>query len=44
MPIKTPLEIELEIESIGQKKSELNFAVVFVLALLAGVYIGFGVL
>jgi formate/nitrite transporter len=42
LPIKTPLEIELEIESIGQKKSELNFAVMFVLALLAGVYVGFG--
>jgi len=42
MPIKTPLEIELEIESIGQKKSEMNFGVMFVLALLAGVYVGFG--
>lgn len=42
MPIKSPLEIEMEIESIGKKKSELSFWNMLVLALLAGVYIGFG--
>ena len=42
MPIKKPLEIEMELETIGKTKAELNFASVFVLAVLAGVYIGFG--
>ncbi|GAI23136.1 unnamed protein product [marine sediment metagenome] len=42
MPIKTPLEIEMEIESIGKKKSELSILNMLILAVLAGVYIGFG--
>ena len=42
MPIKKPLEIEMELETIGKTKAELNFASMFVLAVLAGVYIGFG--
>ena len=40
--IKTPPEIEYELESIGEKKVNLSFASMFVLAILAGVYIGFG--
>ena len=42
LPINKPLEIELELEQIGKTKAELNFASMFVLAVLAGVYIGFG--
>lgn len=40
--IKNPSEIELELESIGLKKSNLSFSSMFTLAILAGVYIGFG--
>ena len=40
--IKKPIEIEMELETIGRKKSELSFSSMFVLAILAGAYIGFG--
>ena len=40
--VKTPPEIELELETIGERKSNLSFSSMFVLAILAGVYIGFG--
>ena len=40
--MKNPSEIEIELESIGLKKSELSFSSMFTLAILAGVYIGFG--
>jgi formate/nitrite transporter len=40
--IKTPPEIEYELETIGEKKTNLSFASMFVLAILAGVYVGFG--
>ena len=37
LSIKKPLEIEQELETIGKAKSELNFASMLVLAILAGV-------
>ncbi|NPD89963.1 MAG: formate/nitrite transporter family protein [Asgard group archaeon] len=40
--VKAPPEIELELETIGTTKSNLSFSSMFVLAILAGVYIGFG--
>ncbi len=37
-----PLEIAKKAAQIGKKKAEMNFSTMFVLALLAGAFIGFG--